>query len=184
MFQFHFFSIAILFLFCIINLSCSDNNSNSKRAIHDTIFVEKKFDGKEHTANKLIGTTVLKLSEKNVNTGRMHGLWLQNLTSSECLAPTEAPLPTQITSIKQPTDSTLVITANITANCSHDFLGESEVLHGNTLNLIYHGYGGYAECNCGFQLTYTFELSQESKPEPIRYVTIDGLSKTPFPKIR
>jgi hypothetical protein len=186
MFQCNFLSIAILFFFCIANPGCSHSNNNSKNTIHDTILVEKKFDEKEITGNKLIGTTVLKLSEKNVNTGRMHDLWLENVTASECMGSMEDPLPTKITSIKQPTDSTLVIKANIDANCSHDFLGEAEVLHGNTLNLIYHGYGGYAQCNCVFELTYTFELPKESinKPNQIKYVTLDGVSKTPFPKIK
>jgi hypothetical protein len=186
MFQFPFLSVAILLFVLITNPGCSDSNNNSKKVIHDTIFVEKKFDEKEYTGNKLIGTTVLKSSEKNHNTGFWHGLYLEKLTSSECQVPMEHPLPTKITSIKQPNDTTLVITANITANCSYDFLGEMEVLHGNTLNLIYHGYGGYAECNCDYELTYTFELSPESpnKPDKIKFVTIDGVSKTPFPKIR
>ena len=176
--QIYFLSIAILFA------GCSESNSQSKGVIHDTVFVEKKTDGEYE--NKLIGTTVLKLSEKNVHTGHMYGLWLENLTTSECDAPKEHPTPTQLISLKQPTDSTLVIKALIDANCSHDFLGEAEVLNGNTLNLIYHGYGGYAQCNCEYELTYTFKLSEESssKPDQIKYVTLNGWAKTPFPKIR
>jgi hypothetical protein len=178
--QFYFLSIAILFA------GCSESNSNAKKVIHDTVFVEKKTDGQDE--NTLIGTTatVLTLSEKIVHTGHATGLWLESLTASECGAPMEHPTPTQITSIKQPNDSILVIKALIDANCSHDFLGEAEVLNGNTLNLIYHGYGGYAQCNCEFELTYTFKLSEESssKPDQIKYVTMDGVAKTPFPKIR
>lgn len=176
--QFYFLSIAILFV------GCSESNSHSKGVIHDTVFVEKTID--EHIGNKLIGTTVLKSSEKIIHTGYTSGLWLENLTTSECGAPMEHPTPTQITSIKQPNDSTLVIKTLIDANCSHDFLGEAEVLPGNILNLIYHGYGSYAQCNCEFELTYTFEIPKEhiSKPEPIKWVTMDGVAKTPFPKIR
>jgi hypothetical protein len=176
--------IAILFSICIANAGCSGANSNSKGVIHDTIFVEKKPEGQYE--NKLIGTTVLKSSEKNHSTGYSTGLWLENLTTSECGAPMEHPTPTQITSIKQPNDSTLVIKALIDANCSYDFLGEVEVLNGNTLNLLYHGYGGYAQCNCEFELTYTFEVSSEGLniPDKIKFVTVDGASKTSLPKIR
>ena len=177
-FKFHFLSIAVLFG------ACSESNSNSKAVIHDTVFVEKKSEEKEY--NKLIGTTVLKLSEKIVTTGHASGLWLENLTTSECGAPMEHPTPTQITSIKQPNDSTLIIKALIDENCSYDFLGEAEVLNGNTLNLLYHGYGGYAQCNCEFELTYTFEVKSGGLniPDKIKFVTVDGASKTSLPKIR
>jgi hypothetical protein len=176
--QFYFLSIAILFA------GCSESNSDSKRVIHDTVFVEKKTD--EESVNRLIGTTVLKSSQKIHNTAYETGLWLENLTTSECGAPMEHPTPTQILSIKQITDSSVVIKALIDANCSYDFLGEAEFLPGNILNLIYHGYGGYAQCNCEFELTYTFEILKDpiSKPEPIKYVTLNGWAKTPFPKIR
>ena len=182
--QFCLLSIAILLFISITNPGCSDTNINSKGVIHDTIFVEKKSEEKEY--NKLIGTTVLKLSEKIVATGHASGLWLENLTTSECGAPMEHPTPTQITSIKQPNDSTLIIKALIDANCSYDFLGESEVLNGNTLNLLYHGYGGYAQCNCEYELTYTFEVTSGGLniPDKIKFVTVDGASKTPLPKIR
>lgn len=181
MFQFRFLSIAVLFFVLITNPSCSDSTNNSKVVIHDTVFVEK-----EPTENILIGTTVLKSSVKNHNTGYETGLWLEKLTTPDCGPAMEHPTPTQITSIKQPNDSTLVIKALIDANCGYDFLGEAEFLPGNTLNLIYHGYGGYAECNCEHELTYTFEILKEpiGKPEPIKYVTIHGVAKTPFPKIR
>lgn len=184
MLQLHFLTIASLVLFLIAGSGCSDSNSNSKRLIHDTVFVEKKTDAQYE--NKLIGTTVLKSSEKIVHTGYSTGLWLENLTTSECGAPMEHPTPTQITSIKQPNDSILVIKALIDANCSYDFLGEVEFLPGNTLNLIYHGYGGYAQCNCEFELTYTFKIPKEhiSKPEPIKYVTMGGVAKTLFPKTK
>lgn len=171
--------IAILFSIFIANAGCTESNSHSKGVIHDTIYIEKD------TENKLIGTTVLKSSEKNISTSWMHGLWLKNLTASECQGVGETPLPTKATSIKQPNDSTLVITATTMANCCYAFLGEVEVLNGNTLNLIYHGYGSYCECNCDYELTYTFAILPERfKPDKIKFVTVDGASKTPLPKIR
>jgi len=179
-------SITLMFFFWILNSGCSGGIMNSQKIVHDTIFIEKKFDKREQTSNELKGTTVLTSSEKNMESGILHGLWLKKLTSSECQVPTENPRPTEITSIKQTTDSTLIITANITANCSYDFLGEVEIKSGNTINLIYHGYGGYAECNCDFTLTYNIEIVRDGdyNPEKLKYITIGGIAKKSLPKIR
>jgi hypothetical protein len=40
----------------------------------------------------------------------------------------ESSSPTEITSVKHPNDSILIITANINANCSYSFLGEIEII--------------------------------------------------------
>jgi hypothetical protein len=150
------------------------------KVIHDTIYVGDQSDP------VLKGTTVLKSSEANLESGILHGLWLNSLHSTECQDPiSETPRATEITSVKQTDDSTLVISANIVANCSYSFLGEIEVKD-NTLNLIYHGYGGYAECMCDFGLTYKVEIvrDREIKFNKLKYVTINGYAKKALPPIK
>ncbi len=82
-------------------------------------------------------------------------------------------------------DSTLVVSANIYANCSHKFLGEIEIVEENTLNLVYHGYGGYASCGCCFGLTYTINIfrDDDKRYTKVKYVTIGGYNKKKLPRI-
>jgi hypothetical protein len=145
--------------------------------------IKDKISQPEHV---LKGTTVLKASERNMNSRWVHGLWLADIKSSECLqSKSESPAPTLITSVKEINDSTLIITVNINENCSYDFLGEIEVVSDNTLNLIYHGYGGYAECSCDFCLTYQIELVKDGdyKFDKLKYVTVNNIAKSSLPKI-
>jgi len=180
--------LAYLFIcFYLLNFGCTDQHSNATQTVHDTVYADSKSANKPASEDQLIGTTVLKASEKNMEARWVHGLWLNDLTSSECLQPlSETPSPTEITSVKQPNDSTLVITANINANCGYSFLGEIEIVSGNTLNLIYHGYGGYAICYCCFGLTYKIEIfrDEEYEFEKLKYVTINGVAKTSLPKLK
>lgn len=167
---------------CLAFAGCANRNAKPQPAqvIHDTVYVEDKSD------DVLRGTTVLKASEKNMESRAVNGLWLDSLISSPCQGPMlENPRPFEIIP-KLVGDSTLLITANIEANCSYSFLGEIEVVKGNTLNLIYHGYGGFAECMCCFGLTYKIKLARDEdrKFNNLKYVTIDGYAKTALPPIR
>jgi hypothetical protein len=173
--------IYTIVFFCLAGAGCTDRNPVTTQIIHDTVYLKDKSN------DVLRGTTVLKASETNMETRAVHGLWLDDLKSSECLEPmTETPPATEITSVKQTDDTTLLITANIVSNCSYNFLGEIEVVGGNTLNLIYHGYGGFASCNCCFGLTYKIYLDREGdyKFNKLKYVTIKGFLKTSLPAIK
>ena len=181
------FRVYLFIFFFLLNFGCTDQHSNPAHTIHDTVYVDKKSGDNQTSDHQLIGTTTLKASEKNMEARWVHGLWLEDFTSSECLQPqSESPSPTEITSVKHPNDSTLIITANINANCSYSFLGEIEIVSNNTLNLIYHGYGGYASCNCCFGLTYKIELfrDDEYKFDKLKYVTINGIAKTSLTKLK
>jgi len=176
----------LLTFFYLFNSSCTDRNTNAAQTIHDTVYLDKKSDS-SISDHQLTGTTVLKSSSKILDARWVHGLWLEDLKSSECLKPqSETPSPTEITSIKQTNDSILIITANIYENCGYSFLGEIEIVTDNTLNLIYHGYGGYAMCNCCFGLTYKIELikDEQYKFDKLKYLTINGIAKVPLPKLK
>lgn len=73
--------------------------------------------------------------------------------------------------------NTLTIDVSVIANCCHNFLGEAEVIGSDTLNLVYHSYGGFCSCNCCFTLRYKFDTSMEDIYQVLNYVTING-SKT------
>ena len=174
-------------LFYIINLSCNNHTTCKAPIIHDTVYINKEHGVQSPSDDELTGTTVLKASEKNMEARWVHGLWLDDLKSSECLHPqSETPSPTEITSIKQLNDSILIITANINANCGYNFLGEIEIIEDNTLNLIYHGYGGYASCNCCFGLTYKLVIfkDEENKFDKLKYVAINGIERTSLPRLK
>ena len=124
----------------------------------------------------LIGTTVLNASEKNISAAISHGIALDSIKSSECLASGEHFPPPNINSINIQKDLLLVIDINIVDNCSYSFLGEIEILGDTLLNLIYHGYGGYAMCSCCFGLTYYMQIikDQNFDPDKLKYVTFDN----------
>ena len=70
----------------------------------------------------------------------------------------------------------LIIDVSIVSNCCHNFLGEAEVIGENsdTLNLIYHGYGGFCSCSCCFTLRYNFRIDLDEEVKKIKYIKISG----------
>lgn len=69
--------------------------------------------------------------------------------------------------------SNLTIEVSIISNCCDHFLGEAEVVGGDTLNLMYHAYGGNCGCNCCFTLQYRFNYWGKEE-FPLHHVTING----------
>jgi hypothetical protein len=96
-----------LFIVPVLIFGCTIQDSNPPHAIHDTVYVVKKLSDNQTSDPQLIGSTILKASEKNMEARWVHGLWLDDFTSTECLeAQSESPSPTEITSVKYPNDST------------------------------------------------------------------------------
>lgn len=174
--------------FCgVFNAACSNNYLSKPQVVHDTVYIEKQTDNESSSDPVLKGTAVLEASRKNMESGISHGLWLKGLKCFKSLEPErEDPYPTEITSIKQTSDSTLIIITSFEDNCAYDFLGEIEVVSGNTLNLIRHGYGGFGECHRLFGLTYKIRLVKEGEHDwqRLQYVTINGIAKKPMPTLR
>jgi hypothetical protein len=175
------FALALLFK-CNINCTSKADKQpaspqTDKRRLSAT-------DQEQRRGNILKGTTILTASEKNMSSRVLYGLGLDSVAFTECEAPSsETPTPTRITEIRQPNDSTLIISTSISANCAYDFLVEIEVVSNNTLNLIYHGYGGYASCECCFGVTYIISLTKEDDYDlnNLKFVTLNGYSKTRIP---
>lgn len=173
-------------LLIFIALSCQETTSQNVKA---KSIPPESIDRPEVSSSEipvLTGTAVLAASEKNM-TSRTHGLYLDTIYASPCSRPSEeTPSRTEVTSVSLINDSTLVMSANVFANCSYSFLGEIEVVNDNTINLIYHGYGSYAMCNCCFGLTYRISLFRDDDTDfsKIRFVTIDGVGKKDLPRIQ
>lgn len=182
--------VAALFS-CSLLLSCSDDNKTADRSpvhVDATIKEDHPMPREELKGNYLIGTTVLHGSLLNLESRWEHGLALDSLLSSECSTPeSESPASARITNIFHPDDSTLVITASIEENCSFSFLGELQIISGNTINLIYQRYGGggFAACNCCFGLTYKIRLVKDEghRFDQLKFVSLNGYAKIKLPPL-
>lgn len=152
----------------------------SDKALNDSLHFFKRLDlarqeGRDEASMKgLSGTHVLQNSIKLI-AAKNDGYFLTSVKSTECQ---DTPHKTEFTSFTKTARSNgteiITIELQITANCCYHFLGEIEII-GNTLNIIYHGYGGHCSCTCCFGLEY--ELSALN-PTPIEYMMINGDSNS------
>lgn len=121
----------------------------------------------------LYGTTVLP-GTHNQMTARGYGLYLKNVTKSDCQAGShEKRKPDKINFISN-TDSTLTVDITITDNCCYEFLCDISADSTATLNLIYYGYGSYCACECCFGLTFHFEKVTNPDYSEIKGVIINS----------
>ncbi len=176
-------SFVLVTLF-ICNINCTNSNNEEKTTTETDKKAPQLTTSEPENGHVLKGTSILSASEKNMESRLVYGLGLDSVVFTDCQGPpTETPAPTRIADIKKLNDSTLIIATNFSANCAYDFLAEIEVVSNNTLNLIYHGYGGYAVCDCCFGLTYIISLTKEEDYDlnNLKFVTINGYAKTRIP---
>jgi hypothetical protein len=147
---------------------------------NDTLFINNPNDGIILYGNAVIPTTSNQVGLYSA------GLWLTEMTGSECengiyKNNEEDNINTIII-----TDSTMVFNINIISNCCHKFLGDASFVEDSILNLIYIGYGGNCACNCCFNLTYSFSRMESEDSMPLTHVMIDNDPKAlkPIPVIR
>ncbi len=69
----------------------------------------------------------------------------------------------------------LTIDVSIVANCCYNFLGEAEI-NGDTLNLLYTGYGNFCSCSCCYTLRYKFDTTMEENYQLLKHVTVNGIA--------
>jgi hypothetical protein len=140
----------------------------------------------EDPENKLIGTTVLKSSERNLHAGYIHGLWLDSTWLSPCTETGEEPPPSEIVSIQQPYDSVLIVDVKVNGNCGSSFLGEIDMADSSTINLVSTSYGSHATCVCCYGLTYRITLSDQGEYpfDKLKYVALNGQVKKSLPELR
>lgn len=175
-----------LIIFPLLIFTGCGHQSGQKDVVKDSISVGKtSFDSIQNT---LIGTTVLAGSTLNLNAKWNHGLWLKVIQSSECMPLSETTLPTKINSIQQPHDSILVVSIRTDGRCNCSFLGEINVLDGNTIDIIATEYGTDDDgmCRCSYDLNYTIELVNrlDFPYDQLKYISVNGGGKQPLPKLR
>lgn len=111
-----------LLVIAIFLISCQRNKvtTNTPPLSDSTVLItENIIDSTEINEEPVLkGTTVLTGSAKNRTAQWVHGLYLQDIRSSPCRISGEKVPPTEITSVSNPDDSTLIITANVFANCA------------------------------------------------------------------
>ncbi len=173
-------SFKTLLLFLII--LCS-NNFFGQNSLVDTVLI-KYVDEENDTIyleggipssvqqQVLVGTTVLPYSKNNISSFHS-GFNLIDLTlNKNCNEdPRNFSLYPIINSI-QKDSNTMVVDVSIVDNCCYNFLGEASVLGNDTLNLIYHGYGGFCSCKCCYRLKYTFDISIENPENTLNFISI------------
>ncbi|MCL2328010.1 MAG: hypothetical protein FWC39_05790 [Bacteroidetes bacterium] len=119
--------------------------------------VSYKIDTLPHAARYKImyGTQVIPATENQME-ATIFKLYLKDATLTPCRNLGEYFPPPSVENIEE-TAEKLDVTIQFTANCSHEFLCDMEIIDEKTINLIYIGYGGYAQCGCCFGLTYHIE---------------------------
>ena len=129
----------------------------------------------------LIGTTVLPWTANQQN-AKGYGLFLKNVQLGACEQDRRLFDEEKVLSIVE-TDSTLTIHTKILGNCCHDFLCDVQVLDGNKINLIYHGYGEtYCSCQCCFGLSYQFSIMKVEAYHGLKFVLLNGNTNTMIKK--
>jgi len=124
----------------------------------------------------LVGTTLLPYSDKMIgllNNG-LSGISLELLDGCNG-SEDEIDYKNYPKFLKVTRDSTvLTIDVSIASLCCNNFLGEAEVIGGDTLNLTYTSYGGFCSCDCCYTLRYKFDTYMEEEYQILKYVIING----------
>lgn len=133
----------------------------------------------------LYGTVVLP-ETNNTRSALIHGLFLADVSKSNCKRPKEKSerfrVENEDISIVK-TDTMWVVELQINDNCCHQFLCEISVEKSSILNFIYKGYGySYCDCNCNYILTYKIELDDydfmKEEIAKVKYTMINGDEQT------
>ncbi len=139
------------------------------------------FDNSSERERKiLIGTTVLPWTSGQMNAKNFGISDLKSITSEPCKTSDEEAyrMKDEIISVVE-TENELVVSIKISANCCHSFLGDVDIIDGNTINLITHGYAVWCDCMCCFGLAFHFDIMKKMKNySNLEYIIINGQEET------
>jgi hypothetical protein len=136
----------------------------------------------ERERSILIGTTVLPWTNGQM-VAKHYGIdFLKKVTLEPCDNGSDKAytITDKINSVIE-TDNELIVSIEISANCCHSFLGDVDIIDGNTINLITHGYGAWCACMCCFGLTFHFDITKEGTYldyKNLEYIIINGQKET------
>mgnify|MGYP006184303317 CR=1 FL=1 len=128
----------------------------------------------------LIGTSILKGSNRNTKSCLSHGYCFDKIIKHPCSSiMSETPSISIIKSVTRQNDS-LIISLQIYENCALDFLSEIEIINKNTLNIILHEYGSFASCMCIYDIDCVILIEKENVQNPIEieYIILDNKKYT------
>ena len=151
--------LGILFLFSLLS-NCSDSHpSVSEIQYEKDETINETLTEEEKDVIEPKGSQVLKKSHKSFTFYNGTGYWLTSVDYSACDDPiSEADDKDYYTDHQinfiQLTDSTMEISFSFIAKCSSDFLFEVELVDKDILNILYHGYRSFIECNCEYNAKY------------------------------
>jgi len=147
-------------------------NPFSEKAVYktDTLIFETP-----NARNILIGNSIL-TQTPNQQAAKHYGLFFEDFTVKDCQE-SEQPKPNKIIGIEKKKQE-WIVTAVVYANCCQNFLADIRVENDNSLNLIFYTYGMYCSCSCPFELNYTIRIREFEGLKKIKYLTINGASKT------
>lgn len=150
----------------------SDKESDKIAYTTDTVLFETSM-----ARHILKGTTILPYTHTQ-QVAKGYGIYLEKVAQSDCQKDATVKWePTRINSVIDK-EGEMIIDINLSDNCCYSFLCDIEIVRDSIINLIYHGYGTYCDCDCCFGLTYT--LTKEKVPElsKINSVMVNGDLKT------
>ncbi|GAA3555919.1 hypothetical protein [Snuella lapsa] len=125
--------------------------------------------------NILIGNDIL-TQTSNQQGAKGYGIFFESFNVKGCRE-SEMPQPNKVIRIgKSKEEWNITILAY--TNCCQDFLADISVENGNTLDLIFHNYGMYCSCTCPFELTYKLRIMEFEDLKKVKYLTINGKTKT------
>lgn len=126
--------------------------------------------------NELKGNVILLNSEK-IREAKNSGMLFQSFSVQ--LLDSEFSDETKLLEIKriELIDHLYLIQFNAASFCGYSFLGEIQIL-GNTLNLIYQGYGSSSIGNCRYTFQYEVKKEENEAVLNLKYIMINGNPKT------
>lgn len=140
---------------------------------NDTIFISSPMDGQI-----LYGTMALPTTSSQVALWSYSGLWLESVVGSDCNGHDEDKMGIDKIESVLITDTSWILSTQITSNCCHKFLGDASLESDSIINLSYIGYGGNCACYCCFGLTYTFKKEEGEWFSDYKWVMINNDRKT------
>lgn len=175
---------SLLAFFILFATLVNGQNNNT-----DTVFIKRQISNDEiridtmlieagvMSQQVLVGTTMLPYTPKMIGLLN-NGLSPISLEILESCDGSEKPDFSKYPDFKtiQRDSNVLIIDVAIVANCCYNFLGEAEI-HGDTLNLIYTGYGNFCSCSCCYTLRYKFDTSMENYYQLLKHVTVNGVAR-------
>lgn len=160
-------------------------------AQNDSVFIRKTVDpfsenpvyktdtivfNTPNARNILIGNTILPQTS-NQQVAKSYGLFFKAFSVEDCEHNQSLPEPDKIVEIKR-SKTEWVIKVLVYTNCCQDFLADIIVDNEDTLNLMFINYGMYCFCSCSFELTYKFRIMGFEDLKKIKYLSINGETKT------